>query len=80
MSDSTQVQLIIGCITIAGTALTSWAGVAYFAGKLTQRVADHDGRLETHELCLTDHGKQISSIDRRVSHIEGQRGLPLGDS
>lgn len=80
MSDSTQVQLIIGCITIAGTALTSWAGAAYFAGKLAQRVADHDARLDQHELCLMDHGKEIIGIDRRVSHIEGQRGLPLGGS
>lgn len=65
MDGTLQIQLTAG----AG-ALLNLLAIAYYAGKLNQRVASHDVRLDEHGRKLTDH-------EQRISHIEGYRGIPL---
>jgi hypothetical protein len=72
MDGTLQIQLTVG----AG-ALLNLLTVAYHAGKLNQRVASHDVRLDEQGVILDKHGVTLTDHERRISHIEGQRGIPL---
>lgn len=72
MDGTWQIQITVG----AGALLNAlmWA---YHAGKLNQRVASHDAKLDEHGVTLDEHGRTLTDHERRISHIEGQRGIPL---
>jgi hypothetical protein len=74
MDGTLQIQ-----ITVGAGALLNLLAMAYRAGRTDQKVAGVDSEVKRHDVKIEHHDVVIIGLDRRVSHIEGQRGIPLSN-
>ncbi len=59
-------------VTILGNLLIA----AFVYGQLTQKQKDQGGWIKKHETRIDKHDDQLTDHERRISYVEGQRGIP----
>jgi len=64
-------------LTICGVSGVDAVLLAYFMGGLNQRVKSQAAEISEHGAVLDGHGKALTDHERRIAHIEGQRGISL---
>ena len=66
-------------LTVGGAALVQWTIVAFAAGRLNQRVDDQGREIKELRGVQGQHSGQLTNHERRISHIEGSKGIPLAE-
>ncbi|QMV19677.1 hypothetical protein GOB94_13995 [Granulicella sp. 5B5] len=46
-------------------------GVIFLGGKLSQRVDEHGGRLDDHDVTLGSHGIRLSAVEKDAAYLKG---------
>lgn len=64
---------------VVATAIAQLAVAVYVYGKLTERVRGQGIEIRDMKTDVKDIQTDVSGHERRISHIEGRKGIPLGD-
>jgi hypothetical protein len=65
---------------LAGTAAIQIAGVAFIWGALTEKVKGQGREIGEIKGVQKEHGLILVNHERRISHSEGRKGIPLEDA
>jgi len=61
------------------TIIAQVAVALYVYGQLTERVRGQGLEIRDLKAGHQDHGRTLVGHERRISHIEGRKGIALGD-
>jgi hypothetical protein len=59
-----------GAITSAFSVLVTVVGIAYLAGKFTQRINDGDSRLNKHDVRLDRHDDKLDDHGQKIVRLQ----------
>lgn len=66
-------------ITIGSAAMVQLSIAAFFYGRTTERVNGLVDRANRTDSTQGEHGQVLTNHERRISHLEGSKGIPLSD-
>jgi hypothetical protein len=71
LSPAVPVAAILGIVG-------QWGIGAFYAGRMDERLRGHGYEIRDLKDKTKDHDTQLGNHERRISHIEGRKGIPLG--